>query len=200
MRRDELVDELGRLERSRAEDHALHAAIECGLHRLGAAQSAAGLHGHAERGDALEVRGVRLRAVLGAVEVDHVQPGGAAVHPALRGVEWIGVVGGLGGEVALEESHGAAAANVDGWVELHVSVVGRRSARVGADREEVLQEAEPVAGALLRVALRAHHVAAGDDRRERAAVVPLGDDHAGVDGISDERVHVVERQRSGSRP
>jgi hypothetical protein len=64
----------------------------------------------------VEVRG---RAVAGAVEVDDVQPFGAALHPRARGAERVGVVDGLGAEVALAQADGLAAADVDRGVEDH---------------------------------------------------------------------------------
>ena len=157
--------------------------VERGRDGLGGAQPAAGLHRHAECGDPAQMLGIGLGTVLGAVEVDHVQPLCAAVDPALGGVERVGVVGGLGVEVALAQPHGAAAADVDGGVEVH----GHRASRAQMVTKFFARRprrARRAHGALLRVALGAEDVAVGHDRRERRAVVAFGDDDRGVVGAA----------------
>ena len=68
---------------------------------------------------------LRGRALAGAVEVDDVQVAGALAHPAARGVQGVGVVGGLVVVVAAQEANRAPAADVDRRVEDHAAETTR---------------------------------------------------------------------------
>ena len=84
---EDLVEEVDVPERRGADDHALGAGPQRVAHGVDGSQPAAVLHGHAGAlDDPAQVLDRARLAVLGAVEVDHVQVARAGVDPALRGV------------------------------------------------------------------------------------------------------------------
>ena len=97
-------------------------ASQRGGDRVGVAQPAADLDRAVDRvGDPPHRLEVLRLARLRPVEVDDVQVLGAFLGPARRGVDRVGVVGGLAVVVALEQAHGVAAADVDRRVEDHAA-------------------------------------------------------------------------------
>src|SRR5215207_8114074 len=101
-----------------ADHDPLGAGVERRLDRPGVAQAAAELDGRVDccrdPPQMLEVVG---RALAGAVQIDHVQPLGAAPGPALGRVERVGVVLRLALVVALNQADRATAEDVDRRVE-----------------------------------------------------------------------------------
>ncbi len=98
---------------------------------------------------------------LRPVEVDDVQELGAFAGPAPRGVDRVGVVGGLALVVALQQAHGPAAADVDRRVEDHAADAGT-AAQIPAKLES---RRRPGGARLLRVELDAEDVVALAPRR-----------------------------------
>ena len=114
------------------------------------------------------------RAVLRAVEIDDVQPARAERAIARQQLVRLVVVARLRVEVALEQAHAAAVAQIDGGNE-HASAFRP---------QEVGEDARADRAGALGMKLRAAEVAAAHDRGERARRSP-----------SSRRVHVCDAAR-----
>ena len=101
MQRRELVDDLRVLDRGAADHHAVHAGRESVARVVDRAHAATALHRARHVGaDRLDHAEVRVAAVTGGVEVDHVDPARALRGEAARDRDRIVVVDGLGVVVA----------------------------------------------------------------------------------------------------
>ena len=141
-------DRLGHLrvaDRGGPEDDPLGPGGDGLLDLLRVAQAAAELDRNVDRrhdpADVLEVDGL---ARAGAVKVDHVEPAGAAVHPAQGRDDRIVVVGRLLVVIALDEPDGLAVADVNRRIEDQLQM-----------RMKLAKQAEPRGARLLRVELDA---------------------------------------------
>src|SRR5213078_4547894 len=101
----------------------LDTGAEHRVDRVGVTQAATGLNRHAALGcDSPHRLEVDRPALARAVEVDDMEEAGALPDPAAGGLEGVGVVAGLALEVALDQPHRPAAADVDRRVEDHAAV------------------------------------------------------------------------------
>jgi len=117
-------DHFRRIDRHAADDGALHASIEQCLDAIQRAQTTADLQFHGlVAGELHDGIAVDLRAVLGAVEIDHVHT--ARAKGAVTSQDLARVVGvhRFGGEVTLEQADTAPVLQVDGGNQLHGSWV-----------------------------------------------------------------------------
>ena len=131
------------------------AGVGEGPGRLGAAHAPAGLHRHVDgRRDGGDQLAVHRLAGAGGVEVDRVDPAGAGGHERLGHRHRVVAVHALAVEVALDELHDLAAAQVDRRVEVHQAADGG-----GAAVDERLEHGEAGAARLLRVELGGPHAA-----------------------------------------
>ena len=106
-------------------------------------------------------------AVLGAVEIDDVQPARAERAIAQQQLVRLEVVARFGVEVALEQAHAAAVAQIDGGNEDHAESFRPCFQKVGEDARADHARA-------LGVKLRAAEIVAASDGGEAAAVVGGG--------------------------
>ena len=174
--------------------------------RVGRAHAAADLD---PAGDAADDRGdlVEVRAVAGAggVEVDHVDPLRAGGLELARDAHRVVVVDGLGGEVALEQAHAVAAAQVDGGKR---SIDGRASERALGRRHARALDPHRVAqrpGDALERRLD-HVVAVAPDSDRMCSVIPAPNANARQNSSascgskvpihSDDRVDLVHEERA----
>ncbi len=121
-----------------------------------------------------------VAVAFGRVEVDDVQPLRTIVDELLGGLERVGAVHALAGEVALFEAHDSPAAQVDGGIQLHVTHFAslRSRARDGEACcvDKVAQERQPVDRRLLGVELHGEEVSSSHCGRHVASVLRGGDD------------------------
>ena len=137
------------------------------------------------RGEPHDDAAVGEPAVLRAVEIDDVQPVRAERAITQQQLVRLEVVTRFRVEVALEQAHAAAVAQIDGGNEDHV---------FQACLQKIGEDARADHARTLGVKLRAAEVVAAGDRGEVAAVVRGGDGPvARGHGVAVHEVHVVER-------
>jgi hypothetical protein len=99
---------------------ARDAGAEIGIDLVFAANTAAGLHfDPGVRSDALNQFGLGSVAVLGAVEIDHMQPSRASCSKFVGHSKRVLCVGGHLVETTLTEPYAIALAKVNGWINNH---------------------------------------------------------------------------------
>ena len=104
-------DLLGALDRCAADDNATDSLAQQVIDRGYGSYATADLQPHgALRGEGDDDRAVREHTVLGAIEIDDVQPGRTEAAIAHQQLVRLVLVACLGGEVALEQAYAAAVA------------------------------------------------------------------------------------------
>ena len=157
-----------------ADDDAVDALGQPAFHRRHVAHAAAELHRNADGFEnAVDRAGVHRLAGKGAVEIDDVQIFKARQFESARLRRRIAVKHGGARHVALLQAHGQSFFEIDGGKKDH-----------GAHFKKFAISFKPQPLALLRVELRADHVVAPDDGRERAAVIGLRHQIAALRGFS----------------
>ncbi len=107
--------------REAADHHALDPAAQQILDDGRGAHAAADLDPDGRlRGEPFDDGAIGERAVARAVQIDDVQPARAKGAIALQQLLGREVVARLGGEIALEQAHAAAVAQIDGGNQQHV--------------------------------------------------------------------------------